>query len=503
MALGLKKNQDKNLNHGGGGKSRGDETTSKANASYTPLLPLASQVAAKALGTTPSLQTAASKAIEANTPKTNTRISANPKPLIIEKPTSTPVATEDDFSTNNLGDLLYAYGGGATPSYAGGGTSAPKYAFSGAVSQGTPAQFQPSEKYLQAMAYTQDALDKLNGRTSYSEKLDSILGNISNRDPFAYDFNTDPLFQAQLQASMNSGQLAMQNTMGQASALTGGYGSSYAVSAGSQAYNQYIQDAYNNLPEYYNLALEAYEAEGNRLMNEYNAYASADETEYSRMVDDYQLNAQNADNIYGKEYDNFWQTQNFNENQRQYDNDMLYKYDALNEEARQYANDMAYKYANLNENARQYDSDMAYKYANLNEDARQYNANLAEEMRQFDYESQQQTIKDATAKEPSPTEMSKAMDAYTTGGDNGLDKYLATLSDNVDVDKILDYVYGFGEVNYSAREYENTSDKLGWKRDQVINNYDDSTMTLKELKQKLIAEGMSEADADAFVKKYK
>jgi hypothetical protein len=48
---------------------------------------------------------------------------------------------------------------------------------------------------------------------------------------------------------MNSGKSAMQDTIGQASALTGGYGSTYATSAGNQAYNAFIEDAYNNLPE--------------------------------------------------------------------------------------------------------------------------------------------------------------------------------------------------------------------------------------------------------------
>ena len=81
------------------------------------------------------------------------------------------------------------------------------------------------------------------------------MGQIQNRDKFSYDVDNDVLFQQYLASSMASGKTAMQDTMGQASALTGGYGSTYATSAANQQYNAYIQDAYNNLPEYYQMAM--------------------------------------------------------------------------------------------------------------------------------------------------------------------------------------------------------------------------------------------------------
>ena len=86
------------------------------------------------------------------------------------------------------------------------------------------------------------------------------MTQIQNREDFEYDVDKDPLFQQALASAMNSGKTAMQDTIGQASALTGGYGSTYATSVGNQAYNAYIEDAYNNLPEYYNMALQAYQA---------------------------------------------------------------------------------------------------------------------------------------------------------------------------------------------------------------------------------------------------
>lgn len=181
------------------------------------------------------------------------------------------------------------------------------------------ASFQPSQTYLKAMEYTNSLLQQLSsGRTSYTDQINDLMNQITNREKFSYDMDTDTLFQNSLQNAMASGKVAMQDTMGQAAALTGGYGSTYATSAANQAYNGYIQDAYANLPDYYNLALEAYNMEGQNLQNQLGMYMEADNNEYNRLANAYSANMQNAANMYDREYNNFWQSQNFNENSRQY-----------------------------------------------------------------------------------------------------------------------------------------------------------------------------------------
>jgi hypothetical protein len=158
-------------------------------------------------------------------------------------------------------------------------------------------------------------LDKINtGKTSYSDKVDAMMAKIEGRDPFSYDFNTDPLFQNMLGSAMASGQTAMQDTMGQAAALTGGYGSSYATSAGNQAYNQFVQNAYSQLPEYYKLALDAYTREGDEMYRQLGMYNDADDKEYGRLSNAYGLNYQKAQDMYGQEYSNYWDTANYNFN---------------------------------------------------------------------------------------------------------------------------------------------------------------------------------------------
>lgn len=191
---------------------------------------------------------------------------------------------------------------------------------------GSVAAFRPSETYAKAMEYTQSLLDKLStGRTSYTDKVNSALAAIENRDNFQYDFNTDPLFQASLQGAMQSGQIAMQDTMGQAAALTGGYGSSYAQAVGNQAYNQAIQGAYNNIPEYYGAALDSYNAETNQLYNLLDMYSQQDQNEYNRLQNAYGLNAANAANIYDQEYNNYWQQQSMNQNAAEFSAKMAYQ----------------------------------------------------------------------------------------------------------------------------------------------------------------------------------
>lgn len=173
----------------------------------------------------------------------------------------------------------------------------------------TVASFAPSQTYLKAMEYTNQLLSQLSsGRTSYTDKINALMDQIENREKFNYDPDTDTLFQNSLAGAMNKGQIAMQDTMGQAASLTGGYGSTYATGAANQAYNSFIQDAYSNLPDYYNLALEAYNAEGQNLYNQLGMYQTADDAEYNRLANAYSMNMQNAAMLYDREADNYWKS---------------------------------------------------------------------------------------------------------------------------------------------------------------------------------------------------
>ena len=122
--------------------------------------------------------------------------------------------------------------------------------------------FKKPKAVVQADAWINNQLGIIqSGKTSYSDQVKDMMAQIQGREKFSYDVDNDPLFQQALASSMNSGKQAMQDTIGQASALTGGYGSSYATTAGNQAYNSFIEDAYDNLPQYYQMAMDAYQME--------------------------------------------------------------------------------------------------------------------------------------------------------------------------------------------------------------------------------------------------
>ena len=79
--------------------------------------------------------------------------------------------------------------------------------------------------------------------------------------------------------------MASMDTMGQASAMTGGYGNSWAQNAGQQAYQGYLQQLNEVVPELYGMAYDRYQQEGQALLNQYGMVAAQDEQDYGRYRD--------------------------------------------------------------------------------------------------------------------------------------------------------------------------------------------------------------------------
>ncbi|MBE7053472.1 MAG: hypothetical protein E7391_04265 [Ruminococcaceae bacterium] len=163
----------------------------------------------------------------------------------------------------------------------------------------------------QADRYLASQLQKIqSGRTSYSDQVRDMMDKIMNREKFSYDVDNDPLFQQALASATNSGKQAMQDTIGQASALTGGYGSTYATSAGNQAYNSFIEDAYDNLPQYYQMALDAYQMEGEEMYRQFGVVSEMDDKEFNRNVAAYDATYQHRNQMYNEAYGEFRDSKN-------------------------------------------------------------------------------------------------------------------------------------------------------------------------------------------------
>ena len=122
-------------------------------------------------------------------------------------------------------------------------------------------------------------------QSQWKSQLDSLMNSIMNRDKFSYDLNGDALYQQYKDKYIQQGKLAMADTMGQAAAMTGGYGSSYAQSVGQQAYQGQLDNLNDIVPELYQMALNKYNQEGQDLYNQYGMVMDRENLDYGRYRD--------------------------------------------------------------------------------------------------------------------------------------------------------------------------------------------------------------------------
>ncbi len=100
------------------------------------------------------------------------------------------------------------------------------------------------------------------------EELNRAWQEYLNREAFSYDYTKDPTYQHYRNRYTVEGRRAMEDTVGVVTSLTGGYGNSYAQTAGQQSYRQYLQRLNDVIPELYDNAYRRYQAEGEALYDE-------------------------------------------------------------------------------------------------------------------------------------------------------------------------------------------------------------------------------------------
>ncbi len=119
----------------------------------------------------------------------------------------------------------------------------------------------------------------------YGQQMQEALDAIRKRKKFSYDLNGDALYQQYKDKYVQQGKQAMQDTMGQAAALTGGYASTYGQAVGQQQYDAYLQNLNDVVPELYQLALSRYQMEGDDLKTQYSLLADQYQQEYGQYRD--------------------------------------------------------------------------------------------------------------------------------------------------------------------------------------------------------------------------
>ena len=140
----------------------------------------------------------------------------------------------------------------------------------------------------------------------YQQQRDDLFAAIMNPGKFNYDLYSDNLYRQYKHQYEDLGQKAMQNTMGQAAALTGGYGSTYAQAAGQQSYYDYLNQLNNIVPtlrqnayaewadqedrklDQYKLTLDAYDRAENSRENAYANLAALIQSGYVPTDDELQ-----------------------------------------------------------------------------------------------------------------------------------------------------------------------------------------------------------------------
>lgn len=148
----------------------------------------------------------------------------------------------------------------------------------------------------------------------YQSQIDDLTRQILNREAFSYDPEKDPTYQQYKDSYTRSGERAMQDTLGQVSARTGGLASSYAGSAAQQTYDNYMGALADKIPELKQLAYSMYQDEGNTQRANLEMLVALEQGDYAKYADllaqyntdrsfDYGVH---RDNISDERYNNEW-----------------------------------------------------------------------------------------------------------------------------------------------------------------------------------------------------
>ena len=147
--------------------------------------------------------------------------------------------------------------------------------------------YQPSEDVAAARAYRDSvaAMQPEDYTSGFEARLQELYDQIAGREAFSYDPEEDEMYRRYAKLYAAQGAAAMEDTMGQAAALTGGYGSSYAQAVGQQAYDRYLGELAALVPELRQAALAEYTQEGKALTDRYGLLRQQESAAYDRWQD--------------------------------------------------------------------------------------------------------------------------------------------------------------------------------------------------------------------------
>ena len=395
--------------------------------------------------------------------------------------------------TNTMSALLdNASGGGAKTGYT--PTAAPEI---------NTTTWDESEKGGAASEAYQAAKDALaqHGDFVFSENewLNSLKDSIKNYGDFSYDVNSDALYQQYADQYTRQGKLASADVMGQAAAMTGGYGNSYAATVGNQAYQSYLQQLNDRVPELYQLALERHNMGKQDLYDQYGMLLSEYEREYGEHSDEYNklLNA------LGTASDDYYKGADLYLTEQDISNTNAWEQAKWEETLNQYANDEAWRQKEWDLAQDQYELQMA-----------QSGAKIDSKTGKVVVDQKAPGVTDAIREKAASftnnaklAEYIDGLEASRTISPEEADALYAEFVDTNESKKNDDGTYTSKSYSEMVRSSSGWSvvdngggNLLGIDRNAIVKAPNGEQMTLQNLREKLIEGGMKRSDATWYIK---
>lgn len=127
----------------------------------------------------------------------------------------------------------------------------------------------------------------------YQQMIQQMSDRLLNQGEFSYNPYEDPLYQLYAQQYTSGGQSAMQNTLAQIAARTGGLASSYAGTAAQNAYNGYMTQLANKIPELYQMAYGMYRDRQSDMRDNLAMLQNLSDADYNRYANERNFAYQN------------------------------------------------------------------------------------------------------------------------------------------------------------------------------------------------------------------
>jgi hypothetical protein len=255
-----------------------------------------------------------------------------------------------------------------------------------------PAPYAPSQAVQGYLGDVNALMDSKPGQyqSQYQPQIQGIYDQIMERGPFKYDLNADALYQQYKDRYTQQANMGMKDAMGQAAALAGGYGNTYAQTVGQQTYDKTMQGLNDIIPALEDRAYGRWQGEGAELYNKLGAGQSMDETAYGRYRDaanDWRADYGMAQDLYANErafdYGQFQDTRNFDYGAYR---DMMGDYFANRDfAANQYGQERSFDYQTQYDAAQQAFQQAQFEWQKAT-DARDFKAAEAWKAKQFEAE---------------------------------------------------------------------------------------------------------------------